>query len=110
MKLEELKTHWQMLQEIIHEDYYSLHEFLLESTEEYRKETEKKLTDMDYKQYYEYLDSIDFKDKDHLESEICKYCEYVNQQPLWMGEMGDISDMADDYIRGKGLPFYDYED
>ena len=110
MKLEELKTHWQMLQEIIHEDWYSLHEFLLNSTKENREETEQKLVDMDYKQYYEYLDSINFENKDQLESEICKYCEYVNQQPLWMGEMGDISDMADDYIRERDLPFNDYED
>lgn len=107
MKLEELKTHWQMLQEIIHEYYYSLHEFLLDSTEEDRKETEQKITDMDYKQYYEYLDSITFENKDQLESEICKYCEYVNQQQLGMGEMLDISDMAEDYIREKGLPFND---
>lgn len=107
MKLEELKTHWQMLQEIIHEDFYSLHDFLLDSTEENRKETEKKLTDRDCKQYYEYLDSIKFEDRDQLESEICKYCEYVNQQPLGMGEMGDISDMAEDYARERKLPFYE---
>lgn len=107
MKLEELKTHWQMLQEIIHEDRYSLMDFLLYSTEENRKETEQKLTKMDCNQYYKYLDSMDFENKDQLESEICKYCEYVNQQQLGMGEMGDISDMAEDYIREKGLPFDD---
>ena len=107
MKLEELKTHWQMFQEIIHEDFYSIMDFLLYSTEENRKETEKKLTDMDYKQYYKYLDSIEFKNKDQLEREICMYCEYVNQQPLGMGEMGDISDMADDYAKERKLPFYE---
>ena len=107
MKLEELKTHWQMFQDIIHEDFYSIIDFLLYSTEENRKETEKKITETDCKQYYEYLDSFNFKDKDQLEREICKYCEYVNQQPLGMGEMFEISDMAEDYIREKGLPFND---
>ena len=107
MKLEELKTHWQMLQDIIHDDWYSLHEFLLDSTEENRKETEKKLTEMDYKQYYEYLDSLNFENRDDLESKICQYCEYVNQQPLGMWEMGDISDMADEYIEHRKLPFDD---
>lgn len=107
MKLEELKTLWQMLQEIVNKDYYSLHEFLLESTEEYRKKVELGLTDKDYKQYYEYLDSQNFKNKEQLEATICEYCEYVNQQPLGMGEMGDISDMAEDYARERKLPFYE---
>ena len=107
MKLEELKTQGQMLQEINQEYFYNLNDMLIYSTEEQRKEIEQKLVDMDYKQYYEYLDSINFENKDQLESEICKYCEYVNQQPLWMGEMGDISDMAEDYIRERGLPFND---
>ena len=107
MKLEELKTHWQMLQEIIHEDRYNLMDFLLYSTEENRKETEKKLVDMDYKQYYEYLDSKKFKNRDELETEICRYCEYVNQQDLGMWEMWDISDMADEYIDYRKFPFND---
>jgi hypothetical protein len=107
MKLEELKTMGQILQEIVNEDYYSLHEFLLDSTEEYRKEVESKMTDIDYKQYYAYLDSLEFENRDQLESEICQYLEYVNQQPLGMGEMFDVSDMADDYIEHRGLPFND---
>ena len=107
MKLEELKTMGQILQEIVNEDYYSLHEFLLDSTEEERKRIEKEMTDRDCKQYYEYLDSIKFENKDQLEREICMYCEYVNQQPLGMGEMLDISDMADDYARERKLPFYE---
>jgi len=107
MKLEELKTMWQILQEIVNEDYYSLHEFLLDSTEEERKRVEKEMTDRDCKQYYEYLDSITFENRDHLESEICKYCEYVNQQPLGMWEMLDISEMAEDYARERKLPFYE---
>ena len=107
MKLEELKTHWQMFQDIIHEDFYSIMDFLLYSTEENRKETEKKLTEMDYKQYYGYLDSLNFKNKDELETAICEYVEYTNQQELGMGEMFDISDMADEYARERKLPFYE---
>jgi len=107
MKLEELKTQWQMLQEINHEYFYSINDLLIYSTEEQRKEIEKKLTEIDCKQYYEYLDSITFEDKDQLETAICMYCEYVNQQPLGMGEMGDISEMAEDYARERKLPFYE---
>ena len=107
MELKELKTMGQILQEIVNEDYYSLHEFLLDSTEEYRKEVESKMTDIDYKQYYAYLDSFNFENEDQLEAKICEYIEYVNQQPLGMGEMGDISDMAEDYARERELPFYD---
>lgn len=107
MKLEGLKTHWQMFQDIIHEDFYNIMDFLLYSTEDNRKETENKLIEMDSKQYHEYLDSQNFKNKDELETAICMYCEYVNQQPLGMWEMWDISDMADDYAREKKLPFYE---
>ena len=110
MKLTELKTLCQFLQEIVSEDYYSLHEFLLDSTEEYRKEVEHELTDRDYKQYYKYLDSLNFENQDQVEAAICQYVEYVNQQPLWMWEMGDISDMAEDYIEQRKLPFYEEED
>lgn len=110
MKFEELKTHWQMLQEIIHEDRYNLMDFLLYSTEENRKETESELTDRDSEQYYKYLDSLNFENKDQVEAAICEYVEYVNQQPLWMWEMGDISDMAEDYIEQRKLPFYEEED
>ena len=107
MKLEELKTHWQMFQDIIHEDYYSINDFLIYSTEEDRKRVESELVDRDSKQYYKYLDSLKFEDQDTLETAICEYCEYVNQQQLGMGEMFDISDMADDYARERKLPFYE---
>lgn len=106
-KLEWLKTSGEMLLDIIHESYYSLHEFLLDSTEEDRKKAENELTDRDYKQYCQYLDVLKFENKDQLEKAICEYCEYVNQQQLGMGEMWDISDMAEDYAREKKLAFYE---
>lgn len=107
MKLEELKTLWQILQDLVNEDYYSIHDFLMYASEEDKKQLDYKLVDIDSKQYYKYLDSIKFEDKDQLETAICEYEEYTNQQPLGMGEMGDISDMADDYARERKLPFYE---
>lgn len=105
MKLEELKTLWQILQDLVNKDYYSIHDFLMYASEEDRKQIDYKLVDLDTKQYYEYLDSFNFKNKDELETAICMYCEYVNQQPLGMWEMLDISEMADDYINERWLPF-----
>ena len=110
MKLEELKTFWQMLQEIVNEDYYSINDFLLYSTEEDRKRVESELVDRDRDQYYKYLDSLKFEDQDTLETAICEYIEYTNQSPLGMGEMFDVSDMAEDYARERKLPFYEEED
>jgi hypothetical protein len=57
--MENVKTLGQLFQEIIENDddkRYSIHEFLLYSTEEDRKIVEKKLTDADMKQFYEYMD------------------------------------------------------
>lgn len=107
MKLKELKTLWEMLQELVNRDYYSLHDFLIYATEQQKKDIDLELVDIDQKQYYKYLDSKKFKNKDELETAICEYVEYTNQQELGMGEMGDISDMADDYARERELPFYE---
>lgn len=96
-----------MFQDLVNEDYYSINDFLIYSTEEDRKRIESELVDRDRDQYYKYFDSLEFKNKDELETAICEYCEYVNKQPLGMGEMGDISDMADDYARERELPFYE---
>ena len=99
-----------MLQEIVNEDYYSLHDFLLYSTEEDRKRIESELVDRDRDQYYKYLDSLEFENKDELEAEVCRYIEHTNQSQLGMGEMGDVSEMADDYIEHRGLPFNDEDE
>jgi hypothetical protein len=77
------------------------------ASEEDRKQIDYKLVDLDTKQYYEYLDSFNFKNMDQLEAKICEYVEYTNRNPLGMGDMGDISDMADDYARERKLPFYE---
>ena len=107
MKLKELKTLWQILQDLVNKDYYSIHDFLNYATEQQKKEIDLELVEIDQKQYYKYLDSKKFKNKDELETAICEYEEYTNQQPLGMGEMLDISDMADDYAKERKLPFYE---
>lgn len=111
MDINELKTLWQMLQEVVEDQdyYYSLHEFLLESTEEERKEVEKELTNRDYKQFYEYMDSFRFVNKAEINMAVNEYLEYVNNRPLCMGEMGDVSEVVDDYINTRWLENLDEE-
>lgn len=110
--MENVKTLGQLFQEIIENDddkRYSIHEFLLYSTEEDRKIVEKKLTDADMKQFYEYMDWFNFVNEEEVEHAVCEYCEHVNQRPLCMGEMQDISEVAEDYMRNRNLNFDDEE-
>lgn len=104
--MENLKTLWQMLQEIVENDndnWYSLHEFLLYSTEEDRKRIESNLTDTDQKQFYEYMDWFHFVNDQEVYMAVCEYVEHVNQRPLCMGEMWDMSDIAEDYLESRNL-------
>lgn len=41
---------------------------------------------------------------------VCEYYEYTMDRPISMAECGDMSDVADDYIREHGLKFEDDED
>lgn len=110
--MENLKTLWQLLQEVIENDWdnwYSLHEFLLESSEEDRKRIEEKLTETDMKQFYEYMDWFTFVNSEEVYNAVCEYYEKVNNRPLCMGEMGDMSEVAEDYIREKNLNFDEEE-
>lgn len=110
--MEWYKTLGQMLQNIVEDsnERFSLHEFLLESTEEDRKEIESKLVDADYKQFYEFMDTYSFVNKSEVEMAVCEYVEFVNDRPLCMWEMGDIYDIVDDYIENRNLKFDDDED
>ena len=106
--MENIKTLGQLLQEVVEKDddrRFSLHEFLLESNEEDRKRIESQLVDADMKQYYEFMDWFNFVNKDEVYSAVCEYVEHINCRPLCMGEMGDMSDIADDYIRERNLNF-----
>lgn len=57
--MENLKTLGQMLQIVVEADddkWYSLNDFLLQSTDEDRRRIEGKLVDADQIQFYEYMD------------------------------------------------------
>jgi len=103
--MENYKTLGQMLQEIVENEdkWYSLFEFLLESTDEDRKIVQDKLVDADYKQFYEFMDWFHFVNSQEVYSAVCEYYEYVMDRPLSMGECPDMYDIADDYITNKNL-------
>ena len=106
--MENIKTLWELLQEVVENDndkWYSLHEFLLEAKKEDLKRIEKKLTEADEKQFYEYMDWFDFVSENEVEMAVCEYVEHVNCRALCMWEMWDMYDIAEDYIRDRGLEF-----
>lgn len=107
--MENIKTLGTLLQEVVEKEdkWYSLHEFLLESTDEERKEIQDKLVDADYKQYYEFMDAFTFVNKQEIEMAVVEYFEKVNNRPACMWEMWDLSDAADDYIRNRNLKLED---
>lgn len=110
--MENYKTLGQMLQEIVENEnkWYSLHEFLLESTDEDRKIVQDKLVDADYKQFYEFMDSYSFVNKDEVYMAVSQYYEFVIDRPISMWECGDLDEVADDYIAERGLKFENDED
>ena len=105
------KTLGTQLQEIVEKEdkRYSLYEFLEEATDEDRKEIKEKLVDSDYKQFYEFMDWFTFINKQEIEMAVCEYVEFVNNRPLCMWEMWDISEIAEDYISERNLKFDDDE-
>lgn len=108
----ELRTLWQLLQDVVEEDdnYYSLIEFLLDSTEEDRKRIEQKLAEADQKQFLDYMNGYTFVNRDEVYCAVSEYYETVMDRPLSMGECGDMSEIADGYIADKGLKFENDED
>ena len=110
-KIEWIKTLWELLQEIVEEtdNWYSLHEFLLEATEEERKEIESRLTDADYKQFYEYMDWFTFVNKDEVHMACSQYFEATMNRAISMWESMDLYDAADDYIEKRNLNFEEDE-
>ena len=110
--MEWYKTLGQMLQNIVENEdkWYSLFEFLVESTDEDRKIVQDKLVDADYKQFYEYMDSFSFVNRDEVYMAVSQYYEFVIDRPISMWECGDLSECADDYIENRNLKFDDDED
>lgn len=103
--MENIKTLWELLQEIANENYYSINDFILYSTEEDRKRIQHELVDKDREQFYKHLNNKEFNNKEELEAEIVKYIEFVEQKSLSIWDFGDIGDIVDDYIKERGLNF-----
>lgn len=110
-KIEWIKTLWELLQEIVEEtdNWYSLHEFLLEASEEERKEIESRLTDADYKQFYEYMDWFTFVNEDEVHLACSQYFEATMNRAISMWESMDLYDAADDYMEKRNLNFDEEE-
>lgn len=105
--MKNLKTLWQLLQEVVEKENkrFSLHDFLLEATEEDRKNIEKKLTDADTKQFFEFMDWYTFVNKDEVYSAVCEYYEFTMDRSASMWECLDLRESADYYIDEKNLNF-----
>lgn len=106
--MQNLKTLWQLLQEVIENDEdrrFSIHEFLLDSTEEDRKRIEKNLTDADTKQFFEFMDWYTFVNKNEVYSAVCEYYEFTMNRSASMWECLDLRECADYYIDEKNLIF-----
>ena len=108
--MENFKTLWELLQLVVEQDddrWYSLHEFLLEAKKEDLKRIEKKLTEADQKQFYEYMDGYTFVNETEINMAVNEYLEFVNNRPLDMWEMLDMWEIVDDYIRNRNIKLDD---
>lgn len=99
------KTLWMMLQECVtkQDKFFSLHEFLLDSTEEDRREVHDMLVDMDSIQYENFMDSFTFVSKDEVSMATVEYYEFVNQTTASMWEIMDLANLTDDYCYNHEL-------
>lgn len=110
--MENIKTLWELLQELVENDddrWYSLHEFLLESTEEDRKRIQDKLVDADQKQFYEYMDWFTFTSENEVNMAVQDYYEKTMNRSISIGEAVDLRDVTQDYMRERNLEFDDEE-
>ena len=106
--MENLKTLGQLLQIVVEADddkWYSLNDFLLQSTDEDRKRIEEKLVDADQIQFYEYMDWFNFVNSTEVYCAVSEYYEFVMNRPVSMGEMWDMSEIADYYMSERWLEF-----
>ena len=111
--MENVKTLWELLQMVVENDddkWYSLHEFLLESTEEDRKRVQDKLVDADSEQFYKYMDWFTFVNKDEIYSAVCEYYEKTMDRWICMWEMWDLYEIAESYMDDRNLNFDDDEE
>ena len=110
--MENLKTLWQLLQEVVEKEdrYFSLYDFLEEENRYARRDIKEKLEKADQKQFYEFMDWYTFVNETEVYMAVCEYYEKTMDRPISMWECGDMSDVADDYIRERNLKFDDDED
>ena len=103
----ELKTLWTLLQEVVEseEKWYSLYEFLEEENRLRFKDVKDKLIKANQKQFYEFMDWFTFVNETEVNNAVWEYFEIVNNRPVSMWELGDLSEVADDYIRNRNLNF-----
>jgi len=107
-KIDWIKTLGELLQDIVENDddkRYSLHEFLLESTEEDRKRIESKLAEADCKQFYEYMDGFTFVSEEEIHMACENYYEATMNRAISMGECVDLYEVVDQYMQERNLTF-----
>ena len=109
---DDIKTLWELLQEVVEKEdkRFSLHDFLLEATEEDRKRIEEKLTDEDSKQFFEYMDIYTFVNKDEVYLACCEYYEKSMNRSISMWECWDMYEVAEYYMSERWLNFEDKEE
>lgn len=105
--MENVKTLGELLQDIVEKEnkYFSLYDFLDEDNHLIRKDIKDKLEKAEQKQFFEYMDGYNFVNSDEVYMAVSEYTEKVMNRPLSMGEMWDISDIADYYMSERWLEF-----
>lgn len=105
--MENVKTLGELLQDIVEKEnkYFSLYDFLDEDNHLIRKDIKNKLEKAEQKQFFEYMDGYNFVNSDEVYMAVSEYTEKVMNRPLSMGEMWDMSDIADYYMSERWLEF-----
>ena len=108
----DIKTLGELLQDIVEKEdkYFSLYDFLDEDNHLIRKDIKDKLEKAEQKQFFDYMDAYDFVNPDEVYMAVSEYYEFVMNRPVSMWECGDLYEIADDYIRERGLKFENDED
>ena len=105
--MENVKTLGELLQDVVEKEdrYFSLYDFLDEDNHLIRKDIKDKLEKAEQKQFFEYMDGYNFVNSDEVYMAVSEYTEKVMNRPLSMGEMWDMSEIADYYMSERWLEF-----
>lgn len=103
----DIKTLGELLQDVVEKEdkYFSLYDFLDEDNHLIRKDIKDKLEKAEQKQFFDYMDAYDFVNSDEVYMAVSEYTEKVMNRPLSMGEMWDMSEIADYYMSERWLEF-----